>query len=426
MKLSTAEIENAIVHVQQDLKDDFWPDIVAYEDLFSGSGLVSKLKSGHTVKTINSFDIPKPTLVLRPGHFITLPDRVYYQVLVNRFAKKVDKKMVSRDISFSHRTGTGTKFLINFFKGWEAYNDKQNMLFKKNPTGLMLCTDLTAFFEHIQIKILIKTLRSLNVDKEICDALSHTLNTWTVNEIGIPQGNDTSSFLANVYLDEIDKGMLEAGFKYFRYMDDIRVYCKTEDECHDALIKITQLLRDRNLHLSGGKTKILDKSSYYEETQVNERLMQAINYNVHIYGLLRKKVTLRNLKKIWKEQVIQNFNKTTFRFCVNRFRDLQTDFPLQSILNHDFFGASNIDVVSKYLIQFISRKKVQEKLISKFLRTPYLYEKIIILKTLLHLDKEKFLKKKYFNVSSFNKSLIYGSNNFLLIGYFFVFSSTLP
>src|SRR5690606_14281610 len=129
------------------------------------------------------------------------------------------------------------------------------------------------------------------------------------------------------------------------------------------------------------------------------------------------------IKKTWNERVKKDFDKTSLRFCVNRCSDLNSDFPLKSILTNDWFGVSNIEVVSKYLIKFIDRKGVEEKLIDKFLRSSYLYEKIIILKTLLYADRNKYFRKRYFDISVFDKSVIYASNNFLLIGYFLIFIS---
>lgn len=52
-------------------------------------------------------------------------------------------------------------------------------------------------------------------------------------EIGIPIGNYTSQFFANIYLNELDKYVKnELKVKYYtRYMDDFILLAKTKDDC---------------------------------------------------------------------------------------------------------------------------------------------------------------------------------------------------
>jgi len=70
---------------------------------------------------------------------------------------------------------------------------------------------------------------------------------------GIPQGPIASDFLAEAFFLPIDIKLAKLGFKYVRYVDDIRLFGKTENEVRKAGIVLEQLCRDRGLIPQGKK-----------------------------------------------------------------------------------------------------------------------------------------------------------------------------
>jgi len=97
-----------------------------------------------------------------------------------------------------------------------------------NGYRCLLRTDIAAYFEHIDHRILRTNILNGQVkEKQILDLLSKLLKRWAVSDvrhIGIPQGCDASSFIGNLYLINLDKIMKREGFKYFRYSDQIYIY----------------------------------------------------------------------------------------------------------------------------------------------------------------------------------------------------------
>jgi RNA-directed DNA polymerase len=62
---------------------------------------------------------------------------------------------------------------------------------------------------------------------------------------GIPQGGVLSPMLANFYLHEFDRRMLERGFNLVRYADDFVVMCESEERAcraHDSAKVILETL----------------------------------------------------------------------------------------------------------------------------------------------------------------------------------------
>jgi hypothetical protein len=77
---------------------------------------------------------------------------------------------------------------------------------------------------------------------------------------GIPQGPDFSGFLANVYLMPLDKVLENYGknhhIKYIRYVDDVKVFTKTEEDARAVLVEMNHALRQLQLNIQGSKTVI--------------------------------------------------------------------------------------------------------------------------------------------------------------------------
>lgn len=413
MKSKIDKIDKVLLNVRHDIIDDFWPDIISYADYLDSKIFSNNVFKDYTPDRVISLNIPKPTLILRPGHFIKFTDRVYYQLIINEFANFIDKKLYNKNIVFSHRLSVrGGNFFEKPIDAWKRFNKKTEDLFNDNNHGFLLKTDISAYFEHIIIEKLILILASLGVKKITLDKLSSLLNSWH-DRIGIPQGYDASSFLGNIYLHEIDDAMIRSGFNYYRYADDIRVFAETEDEARSAIEKITELFRPLNLHLSGGKTRIIDYEEHKRKVNEYSSEMDAINYSINVnHSTLDS--NLPKLKKIWCDGIVRK-DKTLINFCIGRFKKINSDYPLNKIVSLKMLDPSFTPIVTSYLQSYINRKKVQLMLLELFNSTPYIYQKIFILKTFLK------ARRIYFDVYEIKKDNIYITSNFLLIGYYFIF-----
>jgi hypothetical protein len=93
-------------------------------------------------------------------------------------------------------------------------------------------------------------LTSIGIDEDAVDFLLQCLKTWTsttwstgpqniYHEHGIPQGPLSSGMLSEAVLLHLDEAG-EQGTKtiYLRYVDDIKIFAKTEDELRRKLIKL--------------------------------------------------------------------------------------------------------------------------------------------------------------------------------------------
>ena len=88
---------------------------------------------------------------------------------------------------------------------------------------------------------------------EINNTIREWLRTWsaedpkTMTGHGIPQGPLASDFLAEAFFLPIDLSLQKERFRYLRYVDDIRIFGRTEGEVRNAALILEQKCRDRGL-----------------------------------------------------------------------------------------------------------------------------------------------------------------------------------
>ena len=108
-------------------------------------------------------------------------------------------------------------------------------------------------------------------ETKIVNLFNRCLNAWVVKSQdgynpprGIPQGNQFSSFLGNLFLLPVDNKLIEFAAKndcrYFRYMDDIRIFCKSFETARRAVFVLDAVIRQLHLNVQSAKTKILDEN----------------------------------------------------------------------------------------------------------------------------------------------------------------------
>ncbi len=128
---------------------------------------------------------------------------------------------------------------------------------RKYGSYYILKCDIKKYFYNINKDILFSILKRSMSDKELLNFTLVLLNSE--DKVGIPIGNYTSQYFANIYLNELDhyvKETLRISY-YVRYMDDFILLLDTKKECISILKKI-QFFLENKLEL-----KLNDKSRYY-------------------------------------------------------------------------------------------------------------------------------------------------------------------
>jgi len=123
--------------------------------------------------------------------------------------------------------------------------------------------DLTACYDSIDHTVLCHFLGLLRLDREFCDLLCYLLRHWTETSgrrrpvyhgHGIPQGPQPSGLLAEAVLRHFDDAPRPREVRYFRYVDDTRLFAKSEEALRYELVRLD--VRSKEIGLFPQSSKI--------------------------------------------------------------------------------------------------------------------------------------------------------------------------
>ncbi len=220
-------------------------------------------------------------------------DRIIHHAII-RIIEPIFEKGFIYD-SCANRKGKGNLFALKRFEQFirkVSGNGKIKGLFNSNQIkGYCLKADIKHYFEEVDHQILIEIIKRKIIDEKVIWLINRILENMPIGRrtnVGMPLGNLTSQFFANVYLNELDyfvKHELKARY-YIRYVDDFVILNSSKMELKIWKQKIDKFLRDKlKLELHSQKSKIISLS----------RGIDFVGFrNYWYFRLLRK----RNIKKM--------------------------------------------------------------------------------------------------------------------------------
>ena len=223
-------------------------------------------------------------------------DRIVHQWYVEEFIKPY---FIPQFINTSYAclTNRGThKAVIEVQKNLRIYEQKYNNFW-------ILKCDVKGFFYNIDQNILFSIVKKRISDKALLNFTKQLIfNNSFENNIGIPIGNLTSQYFANIYLNELDhyiKHSLQIKV-YIRYMDDFILLTRTKEEAKILKLKIENFLLEK-LHL-----ELNYKSRYYPSSMG----VNFCGYRIFsTHKLLRNNSKKKIKKKIKKWNHLYKLNK---------------------------------------------------------------------------------------------------------------------
>jgi hypothetical protein len=231
----------------------------------------------------------------------------------------------------------------------------------------MVKTDVTAYFDSIQHRLLFAQIEALNPEPRISQALRRMLNEWSsVPGVGIPQGPDASRVLGNMYLMPVDQGMASGPWVYLRYMDDVRVLGRTRSEAIAGVRVLEKECKKLGLALSAKKTNMLTGAAAIADFEDEE--LRVAQYWMAIGP---GEEASRRLRAILKGaiQLDGTVQERRARFSLWRLALLRDHYALRIVLSKLEELAPLASIVAAYLRPWVSRKRVAEG-ISRFLTDP--------------------------------------------------------
>lgn len=232
-------------------------------------------KEKYCPKKYRSFKIYEPKE--RVIHIADFEDRIVHHAIVNILEKIYEKRFIYD--SYATRKGKGVHKAVYRAQ----YYLKNNKYFLKS--------DIRKYFDSIDQKLLLGLIKKKVKCTKTIGLIGKILFNYGNKGKGLPIGNLTSQFFANVYLDVFDHYIKDQnGFKYIRYMDDFVIFSNEKDKLKKILIEIREYL-EKELELD-----LKDKVTFINKRENGLSFLGRRIYNAHIK--IKRENFKRSIKKI--------------------------------------------------------------------------------------------------------------------------------
>ncbi|MFQ6056374.1 MAG: reverse transcriptase domain-containing protein [Methanosarcinales archaeon] len=258
-------------------------------------------------RPLKRFIIRDPkTRVIHASHF---RDRVVHHAICNIIEPIFDKIFIYD--SYANRKKKGSLAAINRFDQFQRKVSCNGRLVKNAKDNNMIISyvlkaDIKHYFDTVDHEILINIIKKKIKDEKVLWLIKKILdnNTKPSNK-GMPVGNMTSQFFANVYLNELDyfvKHKLRAKY-YLRYVDDFVILHKSKETLLSYKKQINNFL------------KILKIELHEEKSQVYplHKGIGLLGFRVfYYYKLLRRKNIKRMEKRLLEFKKLYENNEISY------------------------------------------------------------------------------------------------------------------
>jgi len=277
---------------------------------------------GHAAKIY----VPKPSGILRPITILTVNDQIVYQACMNIVAEKLNPRVKARKnkkIFGNLYAGKSSQF---FYLKWQNGYKKFGNEVKENIAGglnFVANFDLTAFYDSIDHHVIKHFLKELGIEHDLVEFLLQCLKTWTCNTWtsvsnfiyhghGIPQGPLPSGMLSEVILRHLDDvGCRRGNVKYLRYVDDIKLFSKTESSLRKRLISLDIAAKEVGLFPQSSKVNIRKVKNYIEEIKSVSNPPEP-----SVSPMIKRDALIRRLSGMIRRGEVSPENLTKFKYLL--------------------------------------------------------------------------------------------------------------
>lgn len=195
-----------------------------------------------------------------------------------------------------------------------------------------LKTDIHHFFPSIDHEVL-KAILS----RHLADTKIHRLENLIIDNAvrdreydlfyrphGLPIGNLTSQFWANVYLNELDEFITSKGFSFVRYMDDTIIFGSSKESLRSFLKEMREFL----------------KNTLYLELKETATLISDNDNPLPFLGISIRKDSLTIRRENYKRG-IKNLNRTLYAYTKGKISEEHLRSALASYSSYLWFDKEN-------------------------------------------------------------------------------------
>ena len=254
-------------------------------------------------RPLKKFIIRDPkTRVIHASHF---RNRIIHHALCNIIEPLFDKTFIYDSYANRKKKGAhaGLK-RFDFFQRKVSQNGKmvRNAKDDNMVVGYALKADIRHYFDNVDHEILLNIIKKKIRDNKVIWLVQNILDNHNFKVLGkgMPIGNLTSQFFANVYLNELDyfvKHVLKAKY-YLRYVDDFVILHRSKEALEDYKRQINEFLKTIKLELHSEKSRIMPLHNG----------VSLLGFRIFYHYKLPRKSNIRNFEKKLIE-LIKDYNE---------------------------------------------------------------------------------------------------------------------
>jgi len=223
------------------------------------SRLRTELLNGtYTPQPLKLVLIPKKSGGMRSLGIPTIRDRVAQQAVYRVIAPVWEPHL--SEASFAYRPGRSVGKAVRVVEKWRS-----------RGYIWVVDADINSYFDNVDHGMLMEMVSSRIDDKKIIELISAWLKVqafdgkrYTERLRGVPQGGVISPLLSNIYLDYLDRKLLDEHYRLVRYADDFIILCNDRLAARQAVRRAESILGELRLELNEKKTRITSFKEGFE------------------------------------------------------------------------------------------------------------------------------------------------------------------
>ena len=211
--------------------------------------------------------IPKEMISFRQGIQLDPIDSLFLSAIIHQFGPKIEKARfsVEENVVFSYRFDPNDNDFYDTDFGWSKFWEKSK---EKAETGnkWVVSADIASYYSQIYHPRVKDQLLRVQLPTEVVESIMKLLGSLTHGvPRGIPVGPRSVHLLAECAFHPIDKSLRSKRYDYCRYIDDIHIFCKTQEEAFTTLFDLANILYNQQMFtLQRHKTKVIPADKFIE------------------------------------------------------------------------------------------------------------------------------------------------------------------
>ncbi|MGG0655533.1 RNA-directed DNA polymerase [Rummeliibacillus pycnus] len=207
--------------------------------------------------------VPKNNLAaFRICSLTDIYDEIFYLTLVLLMSNEIEAKRLNRSekkiYSYRFNKNKSSKILFDENFNFTSFKEEVRKESIKKGNNIIVECDIANFYDRLNLHRLESTLLSIKaIDRDAIKLLNELLLYWSHRDsYGIPVGSNASRILAEASLIEVDNYLKRKKVKFYRFVDDYRIFAKDSNEAFRSLTILIERLQLEGLFVNSSKTKI--------------------------------------------------------------------------------------------------------------------------------------------------------------------------